>query len=92
MLIKSGCDVALVVSEHDGETRLFGRSSKRIAERVSLAEVFNDLARYFNGEGGGHAMAAALSIKAKIDPTTILIKALGNIEERLGVKALRITD
>ncbi|WP_245522570.1 DHH family phosphoesterase [Vulcanisaeta distributa] len=91
-LIKSGCDVALVVSEHDGEMRLFGRGSRRIAEKLSLAEVFNDLAKYFNGEGGGHAMAAALSIKARIDPTTVLIKALSSVEQRLGIKALRITD
>ncbi|WP_054842178.1 DHH family phosphoesterase [Vulcanisaeta distributa] len=92
VLIKSGCDVALVVSEHDGEMRLFGRCSRRIAERVSLAEVFNDLARYFGGEGGGHATAAALSVKARIDATTMLIKALNSIEERLGIKASRIIE
>ena len=91
-LIKSGCDIALVASEHDGEIRLFGRGSRRVAEKVSLAEVFNDLARYFNGEGGGHAMAAALSVKVRVDLMTILIKALNNIEQRLGVKASRITD
>ena len=91
-LVRSGCDIALVVSEHDGEMRLFGRGSRRIAEKISLAEVFSDLAQYFGGEGGGHAMAAAISIKARIDPTTILIRALNSIEERLGVKALRITD
>ena len=91
-LIKAGCDIALVASEHDEEMRLFGRSNRRIAEKVSLAEVFNDLARYFNGEGGGHAMAAALSVKARIDPTTMLMKALNSIEQKLGIKASRIID
>lgn len=91
-LIRSGCDIALVVSEHDGEMRLFGRGSKRIVDKVSLAEAFNDLAQYFNGEGGGHTMAAALSIKVRVDPMTILIKALNIIEQRLGIKALRIVD
>ena len=92
VLIKSGCDIALVASEHDEEVRLFGRSNRRIAEKISLAEVFNDLARYFNGEGGGHAMAAALSVKARIDPTTMLMKALNSIEQKLGIKASRIVD
>ena len=92
VLIKSGCDIALVASEHDEEVRLFGRSNRRIAEKISLAEVFNELARYFNGEGGGHAMAAALSVKARIDPTTMLMKALNSIEQKLGIKVSRIVD
>ncbi|GAB6943697.1 DHH family phosphoesterase [Vulcanisaeta sp. JCM 14467] len=91
-LIRSGCDIALVASEHEEEVRLFGRGNKRITEKISLADVFNDLARYFNGEGGGHAAAAALSVRSKIDLTTMLIKALNIIEQRLGIKASRISD
>ncbi|GGI68712.1 phosphoesterase [Vulcanisaeta souniana JCM 11219] len=90
-MIRSGCDVALVASEHENEVRLIGRSNKRILEKLSLAEVFNGLAQYFNGEGGGHAMAAALSIKAKINTNTLLIKALNNIEQKLGDKSTRVT-
>ena len=90
-MIRSGCDVALVASEHENEVRLIGRSNKRILEKLSLAEVFNGLAQYFNGEGGGHAMAAALSIKAKISTNTLLIKALNSIEQKLGNKSTRVT-
>ncbi|WP_243675182.1 DHH family phosphoesterase [Vulcanisaeta distributa] len=84
--------MALVASEHDNEVRLFGRCNRRIAERVSLAEIFNELARYFNGEGGGHATAAALSVKERIDITTLLFKALNSIEQKLHVKTIRIND
>ncbi|WP_237699637.1 DHH family phosphoesterase [Vulcanisaeta moutnovskia] len=91
-MIRAGCDIALVASEHDEEIRLFGRGSKRIAEKISLAEVFSDLARYFNGEGGGHVLAAALSTRARVDTATLLIKALSNIEQKFGIKSSRISE
>ncbi len=90
LLIRAGCDIALVASEHDNETRMVGRASRRVG--ISLAEVFGDVARYFHGEGGGHDKAAALSIGASVDPWTVLIKALNIIEEKLGIKSQRIFE
>lgn len=89
-LIRAGCDIALVASEHDEEVRLIGRSTRKV--NISLALILNDVAKYFGGEGGGHDAAAALSIKSRVDPWIVLIKALNIIEDRLGVKARRISE
>lgn len=91
-MIRSGCDLALVASEHDGEVRMIGRASRKFQELLSLADLFMELAKYFGGEGGGHTAAAALAIKAKVDVWTLLLKALERVEKEIGVKALRITE
>jgi nanoRNase/pAp phosphatase (c-di-AMP/oligoRNAs hydrolase) len=91
-MIRAGCDLALVASEHDDEVRMIGRSSRRLQGVLSLADLFNELAQYFRGEGGGHSTAAALSVKAKVDVWTLLLKALEKVESILGKRAARVTD
>jgi len=91
-MLRAGCDLALVASEHDEEVRMVGRSSKRLQGMLSLADLFSELAQYFNGEGGGHATAAALSVRARIDVWTLLLKALERFESMVGKKAVRVMD
>lgn len=88
LLIRTGCDIALIASEHDDEVRLIGRSTGKVS--ISLAVIFNEVAKYFGGEGGGHNAAAALSIMTKVDPWTVLTKTLTVIESKLGIKAQKI--
>lgn len=90
LMLRAGCDIALVASDHNNEVRLIGRSTRKVS--ISLAEVFSEVARYFGGEGGGHDAAAALSIKSSVDLWTVLIKTLNAIESKLGVKAQRILE
>jgi len=91
-MLRAGCDLALVASEHDDEVRMIGRANKKFQNILSLAELFMELARYFNGEGGGHPTAAALSVRAKIDVWTLLLKALEGIEKKLGTKVTRVVE
>jgi phosphoesterase RecJ-like protein len=64
-LISLGADVALVVSRKGSETRISGRSSRRA--NVNLAEIFEIIAKKYDCAGGGHPMAAALTLKKEKD-------------------------
>ncbi|NPA70280.1 MAG: hypothetical protein GXO26_05665 [Crenarchaeota archaeon] len=64
LLLEAGCDIAIVVSEHEKEFRIIARS--RI-DLVSMAELCQRVASKYMGQGGGHDRAGAAAIPKSQD-------------------------
>ncbi len=64
LLLEAGCDIAVVVSEHEREFRIIARS--RI-DLVSMAELCQRIASKYMGQGGGHDRAGAAAIPKSQD-------------------------
>lgn len=69
MLVRIGADVAFVGSEEKGGIRLCGRARQEIlrATRLHLGELMEELGKEFGGSGGGHAGAASMQGKGRLD-------------------------
>ncbi|NPA23998.1 MAG: hypothetical protein GXO23_06875 [Crenarchaeota archaeon] len=59
LLLDAGCDIAVVVSEHESEFRIIARSR---LDNVSMAELCQRVASRYMGQGGGHDRAGAAAI------------------------------
>ncbi|NPB00727.1 MAG: hypothetical protein GXO10_05070 [Crenarchaeota archaeon] len=59
LLLDAGCDIAVVVSEHEKEFRIIARSRIDI---ISMAELCQKVASKYMGQGGGHDKAGAAAI------------------------------
>ncbi|WP_267643701.1 DHH family phosphoesterase [Haloarchaeobius amylolyticus] len=63
-LFGAGADVAIVLTERDGETMVVGRVDDRLADAVNLVDdVFGPLEETFGGSGGGHANAGVTTLE-----------------------------
>jgi nanoRNase/pAp phosphatase (c-di-AMP/oligoRNAs hydrolase) len=69
MLVRIGADVAFVGSEDKGKVVLSGRARLEVLKATSLhlGEVMESLGKQFEGTGGGHAGAASMSGKGKLE-------------------------
>ncbi len=86
MLIKIGADIALVGSGERGQVRLSGRAREEVVAKTGLhlGEVMSDLAKVFEGTGGGHAAAASATVRADLEE--VKGRALRAIGQILGLK------
>ncbi len=69
MLVRIGADVAVVGSEEKDMVRLCGRARQEILKMTGLhlGELMEELGKQFGGTGGGHAGAASMSGKGKLE-------------------------
>ncbi len=69
LFIKIGADVAAVASENDEKIRMSTRSKSGVASETNLhlGELMSKLADKFDGTGGGHAGAAAMTVQASLE-------------------------
>lgn len=67
MFIKIGADVSLVANTNE-KLRISSRSRSGLASEthLHLGKLMKDLADHFGGTGGGHAGAAAMTVKAEL--------------------------
>jgi nanoRNase/pAp phosphatase (c-di-AMP/oligoRNAs hydrolase) len=80
-LISLGADVAFAGSELDNEVRVSGRVKRGID--LDLAALLNEIGKKFGGSGGGHAAAAGLVIKGKVDLDKVLDACVAETIKRL---------
>jgi len=68
MFVRMGADVAVVGSEEKGKIRLCGRARERLpaSTGLHLGKLMDELAKRFNGTGGGHAGAASMTGEGKL--------------------------
>lgn len=68
LFLKAGADVSLVASVDD-EVRMSGRARSGLASETNLhlGELMSDLADRFGGTGGGHAGAAAMTVRGDLE-------------------------
>lgn len=67
-LVHNGADIAFVGNSEKGILKISGRASHSILHetKIDLAKnVFQPLANFFEGSGGGHAAAAAFNAKSE---------------------------
>lgn len=69
MLVRIGADVAFVGSEEKGKVRVSGRARPSLIKggELHLGELMEGLGKEFGGSGGGHAAAASMQGKGKLD-------------------------
>lgn len=69
MLVRIGADVAFVGSEEKGEVRVSGRARQKTLKLTGLhlGELMEEMGKQFEGSGGGHAGAASMRGKAKLE-------------------------
>jgi nanoRNase/pAp phosphatase (c-di-AMP/oligoRNAs hydrolase) len=68
MFIRIGADAAFVGSQEKGKIRLSGRARADFVERtgVHLGELMEELAKSFEGSGGGHLAAASMNGRGEL--------------------------
>ncbi len=69
MLVRIGADVAFVGSEEKGEVRVSGRARQKTLKLTGLhlGELMEEMGKQFEGSGGGHAGAASMHGKGKLE-------------------------
>lgn len=69
MFVRIGADAAFVGSNHKEKVRLSGRARHEVLKETSLhlGEIMESLGKQFEGSGGGHAGAASMSGKGKLE-------------------------
>lgn len=69
MLVRIGAGVAFVGSEEKGKVRMSGRARPELLKKTELhlGEVMEALGKQFGGSGGGHAGAASMKGKGKLE-------------------------
>jgi len=68
ILVKIGADIAFAGDSSEGKLRISGRASQKAIKKTgfSLAKhVFQQMPKFFQGSGGGHAGAAGFNGKGK---------------------------
>jgi nanoRNase/pAp phosphatase (c-di-AMP/oligoRNAs hydrolase) len=83
-LIYLGADLAVVVGESDGETRVSLRSTQRFLDEtgVQLGALAQEMSKSLGGHGGGHASAASFNTSTGEEGT--LRGVMQKVEELLG--------
>jgi nanoRNase/pAp phosphatase (c-di-AMP/oligoRNAs hydrolase) len=81
-LVSLGADVAFAGSELEGEARVSGRVKRGV--ELDLAALLNEVGKKFGGSGGGHAAAAGLVIKGRVDLNKVLEACVAETIKRLG--------
>jgi phosphoesterase RecJ-like protein len=79
MLIRVGADIAFVGSQEKDEIRLCSRVREDLLKetQLHLGKLMSELAKQFNGTGGGHAGAASMTGKGSLaDVNKQLLNAL----------------
>jgi len=68
MFVRMGADVAVVGSEEKGKVRLCGRAREGVpaSTGLHLGKLMDELAKQFDGTGGGHAGAASMTGGGKL--------------------------
>ncbi len=68
MFVRMGADVAVVGSEEKGKIRLCGRAREGVpaSTGLHLGKLMDELAKQFDGTGGGHAGAASMTGEGKL--------------------------
>ncbi len=91
LLLEAGCDIVIIVSEHDDEFRIIARTK---LENVSMAELCRRLAERYGGSGGGHTKAGAASIKeseqVKLTIRKLMRESVNLLSEIIGKKVRRV--
>jgi len=69
MLVRIGADLAFVGSEEKGEVRVSGRARRETLKLTGLhlGELMEEMGKKFEGSGGGHAGAASMHGKGKLE-------------------------
>jgi len=69
MFVRIGADAAFVGSNHKEKVRLSGRARHEVLKETSLhlGEIMESLGKQFEGSGGGHAGAASMNGKGKLE-------------------------
>ncbi len=69
MLVRIGADVAFVGSEEKGEVMVSGRARQETLKLTGLhlGELMEEMGKQFEGSGGGHAGAASMHGKGKLE-------------------------
>ncbi len=69
MLVRIGADAAFVGSEEKGEVRISGRARQETLKltELHLGELMEEMGKQFEGSGGGHAGAASMHGKGKLE-------------------------
>lgn len=80
-LVSLGADVAFVGSEIDREVRVSGRVKRGV--ELDIAVLLNDVGKQFGGSGGGHAAAAGLVIKGRVDLDKVLDTCVKRVMQAL---------
>ncbi len=89
MLLESGADVVYVISIRDGETRIYGRLSKRaLGLGLDVSEILSKLAQDYGGSGGGHKGAGGAILKGSWDFEELCKKLYGRTSRKI-VELLR---
>ncbi len=66
LLLKIGSDIGIVIAERKNETRISSRGNKRILEKgINLSEIFIEVGKFLEGNGGGHSLAGSANGKKK---------------------------
>lgn len=79
MLVRVGADVAVVGSQKRDKIRLCGRAREELIKgtQLHLGKLMSEMAKQFNGTGGGHAGAASMTGDGKLaDANKYLLKTL----------------
>ncbi len=89
VLLDAGCDIAVVVSEHDEEFRIIARTK---LNNISMAELCRKISTVFNGQGGGHDKAGAAAIPKSQDVwmRKIMRSVVQTISEMVGIKLRKV--
>ncbi|MDI6883843.1 MAG: DHH family phosphoesterase [Hadesarchaea archaeon] len=69
MLVRIGADAAFVGSEEKGKVRVSGRARPDLLKstELHLGELMEEFGKGFGGSGGGHAGAASMNGKGKLE-------------------------
>jgi len=91
LLLEAGCDIVIIVSEHDDEFRIIARTK---LDGVSMAELCKKLAEKYGGSGGGHVKAGAASIRQteqnKLTLRKLMRESVNILSEIIGKRLRRV--
>jgi nanoRNase/pAp phosphatase (c-di-AMP/oligoRNAs hydrolase) len=65
-LVKLGADIAIIIAKKDEEMRISSRARDKILDYgINLAEIFEKIGKFIEGQGGGHDLAGSANGKVK---------------------------
>ncbi|NHJ41298.1 MAG: hypothetical protein FK731_14800, partial [Asgard group archaeon] len=88
-IIELGADVALIYSKRKKLTRLSARATYNFYKNTNInfaKDIMNLLGQKYDGDGGGHSTAAALSIPQSVSEEELMTQVIQILEEKLSVK------
>jgi nanoRNase/pAp phosphatase (c-di-AMP/oligoRNAs hydrolase) len=87
-LIRVGADIAFVGNSENRELKISGRANQKLLRETGLSlarDIFQPLASYFKGSGGGHAGAAGFN-GGNADPMAALQKCIELARKKIAMK------